>query len=203
MKYLLVLLSLPIFLLGCQSSQKKLMNSSEGQFRARALIKDLKQRKSFIVNLNFNVVRGQVLRLDVSSPLSQHLASFVVTPKELSYIMIPDKTFYLGKSKDNAMASLLPVPINPAWLENILFRKAFESKDWLCTQGKGDMVDNCENLKEKINIRWSQSENKKPRVDIKHPSGEIQMNFHMTQSKVEDGVSLETLKAPKGFRTVR
>lgn len=192
-----------ISMLGCQSASKKMEGASEGNFRARALIKDTKAQKSFIVNLNFNVIRNQALRLDVSSPLNQHLASFVVLPKSITYFIVPEKTYYSGKLKDDAMAKLLPIPLNPSWLENILFRKAFETKDWSCDQNKAGELASCMNLREQFNVSWTKGDKGRLRIDMKHPSGEIQMNLHVNAPKVEEGVSMAPLKAPQGFRQIK
>jgi len=200
---LLVLFGLSTSLIGCQSALKASRKSGEGHFRARALIKDKSKAKSFIVNLSFNVQKSQALRLDATSPLNQHLASFLITPKELSYFIVNEKVYYQGKPSAQSFARFMAVPLEPSWLENILFREPFESKDWSCTKENSGELESCVNLREKLNIKWSIGNDKKLIVDIDHPKGQIQMNFHRIQPKVESGVNMSQLKTPKDFKKLR
>lgn len=190
-------------LMGCQSAVKSAREAGEGHFRARTLIKDKKQARSFIVNLSFNVSRGKVLRMDATSPLNQHLASFLITPKKLSYFIVPEKVYYQGAPQPKAFARFMAVPLDPEWLENLLFREAFVDKDWNCTKDKNGKLVSCLNRRERLNVSWGDNQDSKLVVKVTHPQGEIQMNFHRIQPKVEKGVSLTALSIPKGFRQIR
>lgn len=182
---------------------KSVRDADEGHFRARTLIEDKKQAKSFIVNLNFNVERGRAIRLDATSPLSQHLASFLITPKTLTYFIVPEKVYYQGKANPNMFARFMAVPLEPAWLENLLFREPFADKDWSCDNDKQGQVVSCVNRRERLNVSWGDDKEKRLIVKVNHPRGEIQMNFHRVQPKVEKGVSLTALSIPKDFRQLR
>ncbi len=182
---------------------KSAREAGEGNFRTRTLVKDKKQSKSFIVNLNFNVERDKAIRMDATSPLNQHLASFLITPKNLTFFIVPEKTYYKGSSQPDAFARFMAVPLEPMWLENILFREPFEDKNWSCTKGASDKVVSCLNTGEKLNIEWGEDKSKKQTVKITHSQGEIQMNIHRIQPKVEAGVSLTALDIPKGFRQIK
>ncbi|HAG91077.1 MAG TPA: hypothetical protein DCL41_04360 [Bdellovibrionales bacterium] len=203
LKAFLLFVGISFVLSGCQTALKSSQKSGEGNFRARALIKDKKKAKSFIVNLNFNIKQEKVIRLDVTSPLNQHLASFLITPKELSYYLVRDKIYYEGKVTARPFSQFMAVPMEPWWLENLLFRKAFTQKDWSCTEDKKGELASCMNLREKINVTWEMDENRKLVVNLNHPKGEVQMNFHHIQPKVEDGAELSQLKIPQGFRRAR
>lgn len=190
-------------LVGCQSAVKSARDAGEGHFRARTLIEDKKTSKSFIVNLVFNIKKEKALRLDATSPLNQHLASFLIEPEKLSYFIVPEKVYYQGPASGRALARFFPVPIEPMWLENILFRKPFADKSWTCDLNKSSQVSSCLNKGQRLEVTWSDHGGKKLIIKLSHPKGEVQMNFHRIQSKVEAGVSLDTLSIPKGFRRVR
>lgn len=190
-------------LVGCQSAVKSARDAGEGHFRARTLVEDKKTSKSFIVNLVFNIKRGKALRLDATSPLNQHLASFLIEPEKLSYFIVPEKVYYQGPAKEKALTRFFPVPIEPQWLENILFRQPFAEKDWMCEQNKKGQVVSCLNQRQKLEVTWSDHNGKKLIIKLSHFKGEIQMNFHKIQSKVESGISLDALAIPKGFRRVQ
>jgi len=141
--------------------------------------------------------------LDATSPLNQHLASFLITPKKLTYFIATNKTYYDGKPQTKAFARFMAVPLEPMWLENILFREPFTDKDWSCTQDKKGMLTSCLNMREKLEVSWSENKDRKLVVKVTHPKGEIQMNFHKIQPKVEQGVSLDVLKIPDGFTRLK
>jgi uncharacterized membrane protein len=98
-------------LIGCQSAVKSAREAGEGHFRARTLIEDKKNSKSFIVNLSFNIQKGVATRMDATSPLNQHLASFLIQPKKMSYFIAPEKIYYDGPSQSRAFARFIPVPL--------------------------------------------------------------------------------------------
>lgn len=198
-----VFVAFTLLITGCQSAVKSVQGAGEGNFRARTLIEDKKQARSFIVNLNFNVQRNRAIRLDATSPLSQHLASFLITPKQLTYFIVPEKVYYKGKPNPNVFARFMAVPMEPMWLENLLFREPFQNKDWSCDKDKSGQVVSCINRRERINVSWRDGKGSKLIVKVTHPRGEIQMNFHRIQPKVETGVSLTALSIPKGFRQLR
>lgn len=182
---------------------KSAQEAGQGHFRARALIKNKKTSKSFIVNTSFNIEQGKAIRLDVTSPLNQHLASFLVRPKELSFFNVPEKTYYQGPESASVFSRFMAVPLEPMWLENILFRKPFETKDWSCDNDKSNRLVSCLNRRMRLSVSWEDTKDTKLAVLVTHPQGEIQMNFHRIQPKVEEGVSLTSLEIPKGFRRIK
>ena len=97
-------------------------------------MKDKEHSRTFIVILDFNAVRKENLRVDVTSTLGQHVASLVATNKEVRYYTSENKRFYTGTPRPEVLRPILAIPLDPRWLENILFDEAPIDGNWVCSK---------------------------------------------------------------------
>lgn len=176
---------------------------SEGHWRAKALIRDKEQSRSYIVNLNFNLVRGQKTRMDVASALNTAVASLLTDDKEVRYILFDSKRFYFGKPQLDVMRPILAIPLDPRWIQNLLFDLPIAEKSWSCTQDSRGLVQNCTDAATGLKISWSQRLGPKKTIAIEHPKAMVQINVQTFKAKVEDRKNLFTLEAPEGYQQLR
>lgn len=196
-------LGVAVFLSACASQSLKLDDVNEGHWKAKALIRDKEQSRSYIVNLNFNLVRGQRTRMDVASALNTAVASLLTDDKEVRYIMFDSKRFYFGKPQADVMRPILSIPLDPRWIQNLLFDIPIAEKSWSCTQDSAGLVQNCTDSVTGLKISWSQRMGPKKTVNIDHPKAMVQINVQTFKSKVEDRKNLFTLEAPEGYQQLR
>lgn len=198
---------LPILLLalsGCKSAPPiKAADLREGQWRGKALIKDLDEKKSYIVILNVNAQRDHRVRMDVLSTLGTGVASIVATDADVRYVLIPEKKFFIGQPSADVMKPILMIPFDPRWLHNILFEQPFVEKSWTCIQDKQGLLEACEDSVTGLKVSWKNRSGDKKTVMLEHPRASVQININAFKPKVEDRKSLFSLDAPSGYRRYR
>ncbi len=202
MKHTLFMAIFILLVSGCTSAPKKLDNVKEGHWKAKALIKDLEQSRSYIVNLNLNAVRDDRARMDVVSTLGTGVASLVVDPQEVRYVLFDQKKFYAGAPTADAMRPILAIPFNPRWLHNILFDEELTDKGWSCTRD-GEFLSECKDSVNNLKVSWSARQGEKKTVLIEHAKASVQINVQAFQPKVEDRKNLFVLEAPNGYQKLR
>jgi hypothetical protein len=193
-----------LFLFGCATSPLKPVGPiKEGVWRAKALIKDKEQNRSYIVNLNLNAVRDGRARMDVTSTLGTGVASMVISKDEVRYILFDAKRFYFGVPKPDVMRPILNIPFDPRWLHNLLFDLPITDKGWECRKNNLDQPDSCVDSSGQTKVAWASRNGDKRTVSIDHPKGSVQINIQSFQPKVEDRQNLFDLEAPEGFQKLR
>jgi hypothetical protein len=186
---------------GCQSAPPtKLSDVQEGQWRAKALIKDREANKSYIVNLNFNARRNRSARMDVTTTLGMGVASLLVDSGEARYILLDSKRFYYGVPQPGIMRPILAIPFDPRWLQNILFDIPFKDASWSCEQGKDGFLASCVNNDQGLKLTWTARSGDHRTVLIEHNKASVQLNMTSFKPKVEERKNLFTLEAPDGYQ---
>ena len=196
-------LALFLFLAACTTAPVKMNSISEGQWRAKALIKDKEQSHSYIVNLNFNALKDSMARMDVTSPLGTGVASLVLTPKEVRYVLLDAKRFYVGPPQPEAMRPILSMPFDPRWLLNLLFEEPILDKGWVCARDKDGLLESCRDQTSQTTITWTARRGEKKTVLIDHPKASVQINMQVFRPKVEERKNLFSLEAPEGYQKLR
>lgn len=185
------------------SAPKRMNDVKEGHWKAKALIRDKEQSRSFVVNLNLNAVRNEQARMDVVSALGTGVAALVVDNKEVNYILFDSKRFYFGTPQANVMRPILAIPMDPRWLHNILFEQPLPEKNWTCVKESGDWLKECVDKGLGLKITWSARTAGKKTVTLEHAKASVQINVLSFQPKVEDRKNLFVLEAPPGYQKLR
>lgn len=192
-----------LFLVGCTSAPMKMTNVKEGNWHGRALVKDKEHSHTFIVNLDFNAVHNENLRVDISSTLGQPMATLVVNSKEVRYFTADNKTFYTGTPRPEVLKPILAIPLDPRWLQNVLFDEGPNATGWTCQKDGNGFVSDCHYPATNLNIAWSNRKGAAKTVDITHPRAEIQLSVRSFTPKVEKIDHIFDLQAPDGFQKMR
>lgn len=187
----------------CVSTPKSLVGVKEGQWKAKALIKDIEQARSYIVNLNLNAVRNDRARMDVISTLGTGVATLLVDEKEVRYVLFDSKKFYYGPPQADVMRPILAIPFDPRWLHNILFEEPLPEKSWTCTKEGGGYLKECRDSVTGLKVTWSARQGEKKTILIEHTKASVQINVQTFKPKVEDRKNLFVLEAPNGYQRLR
>lgn len=192
-----------LLMAGCTSAPMKMTDVKEGNWHARALIRDKDHSRTFIVNLDFNAIRNQSLRVDVSSTLGQQVASLVVNGKDVRYFTTDNKRFYVGTARPEVLRPILAIPLDPRWLQNVLFDEAPKTAGWTCQNDAQGFVSECRYPATNLKIAWSNRKGESKSVEITHPRAEIQLNVRSFTAKVEKMDHLFDLQMPEGYQKLR
>jgi hypothetical protein len=186
-------------LVGCQGPLKY-SKEKQGQWQAKALVRNKKESQSAIVNLDVNAVQKEKLRVDVTAALGHPVASLVLDGDKLTYVLIESKQYYQGQPTAAAIKPILGVALNPSLLFNVFFDLPIEDKSWSCTEDKKGFLTECRTDAADIAIRWGERHGRRKLVTIENPTGLVQINVSSFQPKV--GANFE-LTPPKSFRAIR
>jgi hypothetical protein len=195
---ILLAIAAVVFVSGCGTAPLNYDKVEEGNWKAKALIKDHEQNRSYIVNLNFNAIRGKKLRMDVSTAIGGAVAVLTADEKDVRYILVEAKKFYYGTARPEVMRPILSIPFDPRWLQNILFDTPFTEKSWSCEKD-GKYLTKCSDTTTGVVVTWSQRVGDRKVVQIEHKRANVQINVLAFKPKVEDRKDLFELKAPPSF----
>ncbi len=188
-----------IFLAGCQTATRY-AQVPQGQWVAKALVRDKQAGKSAIVNLDVSAIKNEKLRMDVTAALGHPVAALVMDGNKLTYVLLESKQYYQGAPSAQALKGVLPIPLDPRLLYNVFFDLPVEDKSWSCTSDKSGYLAECREASGDLLIKWSQRQGRKKLISIEHPQGLVQINVNSFQPKVEAKFELIPPKSYKALR---
>jgi len=121
--------------------------SAQGQWRGKALIKNLKTEKSATLDLEMVAQEPDRLRIEALGPFSIHIASVAARGDQVRISLTRDKKFLIVPADRHALSQLVPVRVAPSDLMAILFDRPLEANNsgwkcdhsasatWLCQSG--------------------------------------------------------------------
>lgn len=199
----LLVIGMAALFTACQTSPKRYSEEQEGHWQAKVLVKDKKEARSFIVNLDVNAKADKQLRMDVTAAMGDHVASLVKNERDVKYILVKSKKYYQGRSSSTVLKPILSIPLDLSVMENILFDRPIEQKNWTCTLDEKKFLAECKNLSSDLGIKWAERKGRRKTVFVEHALATLQMNFYDYQPKVENRADLFDLKAPNGFEKIK
>lgn len=198
---MLLLVSSLLLINACTTPVKDYSKLNEGQWETKTLIKDKKNSRSYVVIMNIYAVRDSALRIDLLSPIGDHMGTLIINKGSLTLVNVGDRTVYRGKAKTGALSSLISLPVNPMHFQNVVFEEPIKGKNWKC-EVKGAMVSSCINSSTKLNIEWKNLTDGSRKATLSHKTGSMQINFKKFKKKIEDDINF-SLKIPKSYRKVK
>ncbi len=188
-------------MIGCQTAHKY-SEENQGYFDSKALIKDKKNNKNFIVRVEAYLKNQDKLRLEVSSPFGDLLGLVLLNGNKLEVLHAQKHIYYKGRASARALKPLLTIPLDPKIFYSIYLDRPMESKNWSCTNDDKGFLEQCKNLKSKLSIKWSGRINKKKLVHISHKKVNIQLNIRDFSPELKSEKPLFKVKVPKGYKKI-
>lgn len=186
---------------GCASVPAKYdYEKREGQWEAKAQVKDLEKNKTNSVSLDVSAEKDRALRMEVTGTLGVSVASFLLKENEVSYAIHTQKRFVSGPASEKSMGPLLNVNVDPRWLYNVFFDEPIANKNWSCTKDPEGLVQNCERLQDGMKIVWSERQSERKRVTISNSQFELQILVKGFQPKVQSPEKVYSLSAPDSYK---
>ncbi|MGE5085145.1 MAG: hypothetical protein ACM3MG_02525 [Bacillota bacterium] len=200
----LLLLAAGYFVSACATTKVVSVGPQQkAQWETKALVKNLKENKSQSLNIDILAIKNQRVRFDVTAILGYQVASLVMSPREISYIVYPEKKFYFGKSSERAMEKLIGLPLHPMNLANIAFDEPVRGVGWGCEMDMAGFLSKCENKAKAITVLWKDRIEGGKKVVITAPQFEMQWLFKPVQTEVQIKPETFTLKQPDGFKAIQ
>jgi len=173
------------------------------QWETKALIKDQRQNKAQSLNIDIYAIKNERARLEITALLGFQVASLVMSPSEISYIIYPQKAFYYGRNSEHAFSRMLDMTLHPMNLVNIAFDEPIRGPGWKCGLDTLGWLSHCENSQRGMSVTWSERNEGKKKVVITAPQFEMQWQFSAPQTEVQFKKDLFTLKQPSGFKAIQ
>lgn len=162
------------------------------------LIKD-KRDKSVVLNLDLVAVRPERLRVDVTTTLGIHLATFVMNNDNVTYVLVRDKKYFRGKPGPDIFKAVMPIPLDPRVMLDILFDLEPTVTGWQCQRDSANYLATCRNTEKALSIEWKKRDANKRVLLVSHPEGEMQLFLSQFRSKVEVADGTFVLEVPSSF----
>lgn len=193
-KYFL-LLSAFVFI-GCATRQTTEFHQgkSEGQWEAKAQVRNLENGASNAISLEVMSLRDQALRMEVTGTMGVHVASFLMKGPDVSYAVHTQKRYFSGPATERALRPILKADVDPRWLYSIFFDLPL--RGWECA---GSPVEKCQRS-DGTQITWTDREGERKRVTISSPQYELQILVKNFQTKVQSPDRAFNLETPDSYR---
>ncbi len=192
----ILLFFLSLIFVGCATQQIVPFDKtkSEGQWEAKAQVRNLQKGTSHNIDLEVMSFRNQALRIEVSGTLGVHLASFLMKGSEVKYAVHPQKKFYSGMVTESSLRPLLKADVDPRWLYSIFFDEPL--RGWQC---QGNPVEKCQRS-DGMKIVWSERQGEQKRVLIANNQFELQILVKNYLTKVQSPERAFNLETPESYR---
>ena len=166
----------------------------EGQWEAKAQIKDLQTGKSNTISLDVMSIRNEALRMEVSGTLGVHVASFLMKETDVSYAVHTQKRYFSGPVSERSLRPLLKADIDPRWFYSIFFDEPL--RGWSCV---GTPVEKCQRA-DGTSVVWSERNGEKKRITITNSQFELQVLVKNFMTKVQSPDKAFSLSAPDSYK---
>jgi hypothetical protein len=178
---------------------------AQGQWHAKAMVRDLKNHKSSELLLEIVAIEPSRMRMDVTSNgLGIYLASVAMNGDEVRVLLARERRFIISRADRSALAGLIPLRIPPQAILDLLFARPLDKKEWLCEDnaaGGGSGVERgCSLAGEHLTVVWNTSETIKRRFEINSPNGRVIMSVEESWPKVDIKPEMFFLTPPQDFR---
>lgn len=196
-------LILTFILSSCVTKTVREAAPQKAQWETKALIKNLKEKKTQSLNIDIYAIKNQRARLEITALMGFQVASLVMSPVEISYVIYPQKSFFYGRNSERAFSRMIDLPLHPMNLSNIAFDEPVRGPGWKCLLDAMGVISQCENSIQEILIVWTERSEGQKKVRITAPQFEMQWQFSSPQTEVQFKSELFTLKQPAGFKAIQ
>ena len=181
---------------------KRFEEYTQGSWDAKALIKDLKQSKTLLVNVSIAAVGDDKMRFEVITPLGMHIGSYALNGNKVQYVLTQQKRYYSGPSTEKSTEPILLMALDPKHIVSLLFDRVPKDRNWSCELDEQNMLKNCSFKPGQLTVEWSQRVSDRRTMTLKSPKAELQLFLKEFSSKVQDSPGFFSIEKPKGFSTI-
>jgi hypothetical protein len=178
------------------------VGTASGQWRGKALVKDLKKSKSGSLDLEIIAHEPSQLRMEIMGSFGVHVASVAMNGEKVQVLLTREKKFVTAPANEEGLSRLLPLKISPPDLLRVLFDRSLPK--WKCQDTgpkNGGGERNCTNGdgNGQVTVKWQKQGEGRRRIQIGSAEAKADMVLQEAKAKVEVKDSAFELHAPSGF----
>ena len=189
-------------IVGCQTVPlpKRYSNYSEGQWKAKVLLKNKRTGESNVVDLKLYAIKDKALRMDITATLGVNVASFLMKEQNVKYVLYQSKEYFEGKRRPQVMKPLIQIALSPRVLYSVAFDTPIEMKGWTCVKNEKGHLKMCRSLKSRVQLKWSDEVAGRKKIRIQRDHLELEVLFTRFQNEIVKKNQVFQLKIPSSFR---
>jgi hypothetical protein len=175
--------------------------TAQGEWRAKALVKNLKTLKSVTLDLDMVAQEPDRLRIEALGPFSLHVASIASRGDDVRIALTREKKFIEAPADRYALSRVVPVRMAPSDLLALLFDRPLEADnsgwkcdraskpapEWICQSGTATVA------------RQTDDEGRR-RFQFTAPDSEMDLVITEAHAETPPGDTSYTLEPPPGFK---
>lgn len=166
----------------------------EGQWEAKAQIKDLKNSSANTVSLEVMAIKDRALRLEVSGTMGIQVASLLMRDSSINCLIHTQKKAYIGEASERSLRHILKMDIDPRWLYSMFFDEAIEG--WHC---RGEPIEKC-TRDDGMTIAWTERDGEKKRMTVNSEQFQLQILVKNYMTKVQSPEKAFKLAVPDSYK---
>ncbi len=173
--------------------------TAQGQWRAKALVTNLKTEKSATLDLDIAAQEPDRLRIEALGSFGVHVASIASRGNEVLISLTREKRFLKSPADRHALAHIVPVRVAPSDLLAILFDRPLEANNsgWQCSAAVAPQWT-CQSGT--ATVARQSDEDGRRRFQFSAPDARMDLVVTEAKSDTPPGESAYKLKAPTGFK---
>lgn len=140
------------------------------------------------------------LRMDITTLSGFYAGSVLVIKDQFKALLPRQRKFYQGKSQISVMKKVLSVPINPQWLNQILFETP--SENWDCKRGRHSLLKSCIDSASGMSVEWKERARDQRNISLKLNDHRVELFLSEFSLQIEKPEEAFRLKAPSSFKKV-
>lgn len=170
---------------------------AEGQWRGKAMVRDLRKGKSGTLDLDLIAKEPAALRIEAASSFGVPVASVAMSGGELEILLPQEKKFITSPADRGSLSRLIPVRISPESLLAVLFDRPLDrDSEWTCERNEARWT--CKTTDGTVVTREG-DEGGARKFHMTSPQAEMRLSITEAKAKVQATSGFFDLEAPAGY----
>lgn len=189
------------FLLGCGSEMVKVVPASTPLLiDTKAQVKNGADSNN--IKIEIALIPNKMLRMEVTALLGYRVASVLMTPQKIQYVIHTNQTYGEGGFSPRTMYPIFKQIIDPRIIWRVIHNQNPQSQDLVCQVDDRQRPILCNGVNA-LTVKWIYEEPPVKRIEFK--SGRFEMKWIFKDQHVLGDSHTETfvLKKPDGYREIQ
>jgi hypothetical protein len=185
---------------GRVKSEKTVMGDvgrAEGQWRGKALLRDLQKGKSGTLDLDLIAKEPSALRIEATGTMGVPVASVAMSGGEIEILLPQEKKFISSPADRGSLSRLIPVRISPDSLLAVLFDRPLDrDAEWTCERTGVQFTCRAGD----VTVVREADDGDSRKFHFSSPQSEMRLSITEAKAKVQATSGLFDLEAPSGYK---
>lgn len=170
---------------------------AEGQWRGKALLRDLKRGKSGTLDLDLIAKEPSALRIEATGTMGIPVASVAMSGGEIEILLPQEKKFISSPADRTSLSRLIPVRLSPDSLLALLFDRPLDrDSDWKCEKKAAQFTCKADD----VTVVREADDGDARKFHLTSPQAEMRLSITEARAKVQASSGLFDLEPPQGYK---